>query len=92
MRNTLKTENKLDDELQALGRMSDEDIDFSDTPELDFDKLGKPVVGKFYRPLKEAISIRMDADVLDWFRAHKHYQKIINHICRIYMQKHQERK
>jgi hypothetical protein len=25
-------------------------IDYSDIPELDFNKLGKPEIGKFYRP------------------------------------------
>lgn len=84
-----KVENRFKKELQTLESMSDEDLDFSDIPELDFDKLGKPVVGKFYRPLKKPVSIRMDADVLEWFKSHQHYQKLINKICRLYMHKHQ---
>lgn len=31
--------------------MTEEAIDLSDIPELNFDSLGKPVMGKFYRPL-----------------------------------------
>ncbi|MDF0682674.1 MAG: BrnA antitoxin family protein [Candidatus Nitrosocosmicus sp.] len=85
-------ENNFTDEINALKDMSEKELDLSDIPEIDFDKLKKPIIGKFYRPLKKPISIRMDADVLEWFKSYKHYQKIINTICRNYMQKHQERK
>lgn len=71
--------------------MIDEKIDFSDISELDFDKLGKPVIGKFYRPVKKPISIRMDADVLEWFKTHNHYQQLINKVCRMYMMQHQKK-
>ena len=37
---------------------------------------------------KEAITIRLDADVLDWFRRHKGYQTRINAILRAYMKAH----
>jgi len=36
----------------------------------------KAVVGKFYRPLKEPLTIRIDAEVLAWFKAC--YQTRIN--------------
>jgi uncharacterized protein (DUF4415 family) len=65
--------------------MSDEEIDFSDIAELNFDELGKPIIGKFFRPLKTPISIRMDVDVLEWFKAQAHYQRLINKVCRLYM-------
>lgn len=45
-----KIKNK-SNKIKALCNTSDEDIDFSDIPELDFNKLGKPIIGKFYRPL-----------------------------------------
>lgn len=77
--------NKLERELKKLAKMKDEQLDFSDMAELDFDKLGKPTVGKFYRPMKKPISIRIDADVLDWFKTHEHYQRLINKACRLYM-------
>jgi uncharacterized protein (DUF4415 family) len=92
MKSTSNVENKFENEINKLNGMIDEDLDFSDIPEIDFDKLGKPIVGKFYRPLKKPISIRMDVDVLEWFKSYNHYQKIINTLCRNYMQKHQERK
>lgn len=83
-------EGRLKNELEALARMKDKDLDFSDIPEIDFDSLGKPVIGKFYRPLKKPISIRIDADVLDWFKQHNHYQRLINKACRTYMRQHQK--
>jgi len=39
-----------------------------------------------FKPRKKAISIRMDVDVLDWFKAQPgKYQKLINKACRAYM-------
>jgi len=38
---------------------------------------------RFFRPRKEAISLRLDADVLDWLRRrHERYQPEINRILR----------
>lgn len=38
---------------------------------------------RFFKPRKEAISIRLDADVLDWLRHRsEHYQSEINRILR----------
>ena len=71
-----------------LSEQLDKNIDFTDISELNFDQLGRPIIGKFYRPLKQPISIRIDADVLDWFRAHQNYQKLINYACRLYMEQH----
>ena len=42
---------------------------------------------QFYRPRKEAISIRLDADVLDWLRrGSDRYQSRINEILRSHME------
>lgn len=76
-------------EFQRLVKMSDKDIDYSDIPEIDLDRLGKPLIGRFYRPIKKPISIRLDADVLEWFKDHSDkYQALINAVCRAYMEKH----
>ena len=74
-------------ELEALDRMRDDEIDFSDIPEcLDFSGF---VRGKFYRPLKKPISFRIDADILAWFKDHgKKYHSRMNEALREYMQKH----
>jgi len=68
-------------ELRALSRMKDEDIDLSDIPErLDW---SNAVVGKFYRPVKKSLTIRIDADVLAWVKSQgKGYQTRINRYLR----------
>jgi uncharacterized protein (DUF4415 family) len=68
-------------ELQALKRLKDEEIDLTDIPErADW---SKAVVGKFYRPIKKSLTIRIDADVLAWLRAQgKGYQTRINALLR----------
>ena len=43
-------------------------IDTSDIPELPPDAWKHAVRGRFYRPLKEAVSLRLDADVLAWLK------------------------
>ena len=65
--------------------MKDEDIDLSDIPEVtDF---SKAVVGKFYRPIKKSLTIRVDADVLAWLKSQgKGYQTRINSLLREAMQ------
>jgi uncharacterized protein (DUF4415 family) len=65
-------------ELAALAAMRDEDIDFSDIPEV-LDWSGA-VRGKFYRPVKQQVTLRLDADVLHWFKANggRGYQTRIN--------------
>ena len=76
-----KSARDLDKEITALMRMKDEDIDLSDIPEItDF---SKAVVGKFSRPLKKSLTIRVDADVLAWLKAQgKGYQTRINYLLR----------
>ena len=73
-------------QLRALKRMKDEDIDFSDIPELTGNE--KFIVGKFYRPVKESLTIRVDADVLAWVKSSgKGYQTRINTYLREAMDK-----
>ena len=64
---------------------TDNAIDLSDIPEINLQQLGNPLIGKFYRPKKQLISIRLDTDVLYWFKTHPQYQKLINQVCRLYM-------
>ncbi len=72
-------------ELKVLQEMPDEEIDYSDIPPVT-DWSGA-VVGKFYRPVKEAVTIRLDADVLDWLKqSGKGYQTRVNKILRAVME------
>lgn len=73
-----------DDELAYLETVRDEDIDFSDIPEIK--TLEGAIRGKFYRPLKAHVTMRIDADVLAWFKAqHPKYQTAINDVLREHM-------
>ena len=59
---TLKTTKKRAAELARLAALPDRDIDTSDMPETS--GWSKAVVGKFYRPVKTQVTLRIDADVL----------------------------
>jgi uncharacterized protein (DUF4415 family) len=70
--------------LGRLDRLRDEDIDYSDIPELDDEVFAQPVVP--WPPKKETITIRVDSDVLGWFkRQGRGYQTRINQVLRRYM-------
>lgn len=59
--------------LDALNKMPDSEIDYSDIPPHDF----------MYKPVKKVTTIRLDADVLAWLRTYgKGYQSRINAILR----------
>jgi len=75
--------------LDRLDAMRDEDIDYSDISELDdaFFKKARVVVP----PGKKQLTLRLDADVLDWMKAQgKGYQSRINAILRAYYEAHRE--
>ena len=73
-------------ELTALQHQSDDDIDLSDIPELT--DASRAVIGKFYRPIKKPVTIRLDADVLGWLKANgAGYQTRINTILRQAMER-----
>jgi uncharacterized protein (DUF4415 family) len=64
--------------------LHDEDIDTSDIPEVT--QWGKALVGKFYRPLKEPVTLRLDADVIAWLKSQgPGYQTRINALLRTFM-------
>jgi len=47
--------------------MKETEIDVTDIAELT--TWSKAVVGKFYRPIKKPLTIRIDADVLNWLKS-----------------------
>ena len=64
-----------------------EDIDFSDIPEIESIP-SSAQLGKFYRPKKEQITIRLDKDILAWFRSRQgKYQRHINDALREYVRR-----
>jgi len=73
--------------LDALAVMPDSEIDTSDRPEVK-DWSGA-VRGGLYRPVKRLTSLRLDADLLEWFkRDGEGYQTRINAALREYVERH----
>jgi len=75
-------------ELKSLADLPDEAIDTSDAPELlDWSDAKR---GLFYRPVKQQLTLRLDADVVAWFKKHttadEGYQTRINRALREYVQ------
>ena len=69
--------------MRKLDRMKDEDIDYSDIPELDaeFFATARVVVP----PGKKQVTVRLDRDVLAWLKAQgRGYQTRINAVLRAY--------
>ena len=54
--------------IEELLANPDRKIDTSDIPELTPEFWKNAVRGRFYRPVKEAVSLRLDADVLAWLK------------------------
>jgi len=78
--------NKSKTNLTKLDTLSDTDIDYSDIPELDDYFFSNATVVDH---TKTPISLRVDTDVLDWFKHQKgRYQKLINQVLRQYMIAH----
>jgi len=75
----LSKEQKRD--IAAVAAMKDEDIDLSDIPEVvDW---SAAEMGKFYRPPKKPITIRLDTDVLEWLKGYgRGYQTRVNLLLR----------
>ncbi len=71
--------------LQEIDSIPDESIDTSDIPELEDNfwekaKLVEPIV-------KKAISLRVDSDLLEWFKNQgKGYQSLMNSVLRSYVE------
>jgi uncharacterized protein (DUF4415 family) len=96
-----------DDEQRArlarLAAMPDEAVDTDDIPELPPEKwvpakrgpLTREDLATFYRPVKRPVTLRLDADVLAWFKEHaggRGYQTEINRVLRQHVaaEKHRE--
>jgi uncharacterized protein (DUF4415 family) len=70
-------------ELAKLDALPVDQIDTSDIPELTDEQWASAVRGRFYRPIKQQITARLDADVLAWLKAGgQGYQTRMNAILR----------
>ena len=74
--------------LKELAARKDDQIDYSDIPELDktFWDNARLVLPK---STKRQMTIRFDADMVEWFKSHgKGYQSHMNAVLRAYMDAH----
>jgi uncharacterized protein (DUF4415 family) len=68
-------------DIRAIAAKRDDDIDFSDIPAV-LDWSGAEI-GKFYRPAKKPVTMRLDADVIAWLKADgRGYQTKANWLLR----------
>jgi uncharacterized protein (DUF4415 family) len=74
--------------------LRDEDIDLSDIPEVTPEMFAHAVARRGLKPIprKQQVTLRLDADVLYWFRAQgRGYQTQINALLRAYVEAHRTR-
>ena len=55
-------------EIAAIAAKKDAEIDLSEMPEV-IDWSGA-VMGRFYRPAKKPVTMRLDADVIEWLKSY----------------------
>jgi uncharacterized protein (DUF4415 family) len=77
---------------ERLASMKDEDIDFSDIPEITPEMFARAVLRRNFKPIprKTQLTLRVDSDVIDWYKKQgPGYQTRINSLLRAYMKEHQ---
>jgi uncharacterized protein (DUF4415 family) len=77
-------------EVEALAALPDSQINTRDMPEVrDWSGAQR---GLFFRPVKQQLTLRIDADVIAWFKRHtphgEGYQTRINRALREYVEQH----
>ena len=78
-----------EERMKKLEEIKDEDIDFTDIPELDESFWEDAVIE--YPEKKKSVTIRLDTDVLEWFQSKgKGYQTRINSVLRSYVNAHKK--
>lgn len=73
------------DQLSRLAALPDDQIDTVDIPEAPAENWVHARRGNLYRPVKQPVTIRLDADVLAWFKertAGRGYQTEMNRVLR----------
>jgi uncharacterized protein (DUF4415 family) len=77
-------------ELEALAALPDDRIDTTDVPEVNDWSDAKQ--GLFYRPVKKQLTLRIDADVVAWFKSRapkgQGYQTQMNMALRDHVRRH----
>ena len=81
--------------LTKLAEMPDDQIDLVDIPEAPEENWQYARRGNLYRPVKLPVTIRLDADVLNWFKEHATtvgYQTEINRVLRHHVAEAEKRR
>lgn len=79
--------------MAALSELRNDEIDLSEVPEWSAEDFAKAVPFRsLWKPRKEQITARLDADVLLWLKSHgKGYQTLMNNLLRKEMLEEQEK-
>ena len=91
-RSTTKKEESGETDWKRIDAMKDEDIDFSDIPEITPEMFARAVLRRNFKPIrrKKQLTLRVDSDVVDWYKKQgRGYQTRINSLLRAYMKEHQ---
>jgi uncharacterized protein (DUF4415 family) len=75
-------------ELDHLATLGDAGIDTKDIPEAPAENWLHAQRPGLYRPIKKPVTLRLDADVVTWFKEHardRGYQTEINRVLRRYV-------
>jgi uncharacterized protein (DUF4415 family) len=76
-------------QLRYLAELPDEQIDTTDIAEITDAQWSTARREALFRPIKTPVTIRLDADILEWYKTHAEngrYQTEINRALRFYMQ------
>ncbi len=77
------------EEIAALEQLPDDQIDTNEVPEIPDWSTAKR--GALYRPVKQQITLRLDTDIVAWFKRHarggRGYQTDINRALRSHMKR-----
>ena len=85
------TSKKSQTDWKRVDAMSNEEIDLSDSPDITPKMFARGVVRRGLKPRgrKVQLTLRVDDDVLEWFKARgRGYQTQINALLRAYMEAH----
>jgi uncharacterized protein (DUF4415 family) len=83
------------DQLAKLAALPEDQIDIVDIPEAPAENWIHARRGELYRPLKQPVTLRLDADVVTWFKEHAAsggYQTEINRVLRHHVAETEKRR
>jgi uncharacterized protein (DUF4415 family) len=90
-----ETHSLTDEQIAQLRALEGRRIDTDDIPEAPEDNWAGAERDRFFRPVKQAISIRLDSDVVHWFKRHSpagRYQTEINRVLRQHVERSKPQK